>query len=42
MPLASYAIVHREVKLTPDQVKAICDWTKQEGERLTPHWWSNL
>lgn len=37
MPLASYAIVHREVKLTPDQVKAICDWTKQEGERLTPH-----
>ena len=35
MPLASYAFVHREVKLSPDQVRGICDWTKQELQRLT-------
>ena len=35
MPLASYALVHREVKLTPAEVQAICDWTKQEGQRMT-------
>ena len=35
MPLASYVLIHREVKLTPDQVQAICDWTKQEGQRMT-------
>jgi hypothetical protein len=33
MPLASYTFVHREVKLSPDQVGAICDWTRQEGQR---------
>jgi hypothetical protein len=37
MPLYSYVLVHREVKLSPDEVRAICDWTKQEGQRLTPH-----
>ena len=37
MPLASYALVHREVKLSPDQVQAICDWTRQEAQHLTPH-----
>lgn len=37
MPLASYALVHREVKLTAAQVKAICDWTKEENQRLTSH-----
>ena len=31
MPLASYAFVHREVKLSPDEVKMICTWT--EGSR---------
>lgn len=35
MPLASYAFVHRQARLSRDQVKAICDWTKQEGQRLT-------
>jgi Haem-binding domain len=35
MPLASYSFVHREVKLSPDQVREICDWTKQELQRLT-------
>jgi hypothetical protein len=35
MPLSSYTFVHRDTKLSRDQVKAICDWTKQEGQRLT-------
>jgi len=34
MPLPSYVLIHREVKLSPDQVQKICDWTKQEGQRL--------
>ena len=35
MPLPSYAFVHRDVKLSRDQVRAICEWTKQEAQRLT-------
>ena len=35
MPLGSYAFVHPAVKLSPDQVTSICDWTKQESQRLT-------
>ena len=35
MPLASYAFVHPTVKLSPEQVTAICQWTKQEAQRLT-------
>ena len=35
MPLPSYVLVHREVKLSADQIRTICDWTKQEGQRLT-------
>jgi hypothetical protein len=35
MPIASYAFVHREVKLSRDEVRTICEWTKQEGQRLT-------
>src|ERR1051325_3435054 len=35
MPLSSYTFVHRDTKLSRDQVRAICDWTKQEGQRLT-------
>ena len=34
MPLPSYVLIHREVKLSPDQVQKICDWTRQEGQRL--------
>ena len=30
MPLASYAFVHREVRLSPEEVKMICEWTKRE------------
>jgi hypothetical protein len=35
MPLVSYAFVHPGVKLSPNQVTAICEWTKQESQRLT-------
>jgi hypothetical protein len=34
MPLASYALVHREVRLSPGEVKRICDWSAEEGRRL--------
>ena len=34
MPLASYALIHREVRLSPDEVKRICDWSAEEGRRL--------
>ena len=34
MPLASYTWMHPAEKLTPDQVKKICEWTKQEEQRL--------
>jgi len=34
MPLASYAFVHPDVKLSREQVRAICEWTKQENQRL--------
>jgi heme-binding protein len=34
MPLASYARMHREVLLSPDEVKRICDWSAAEGRRL--------
>jgi heme-binding protein len=34
MPLPSYALVHREVKLSPDQIRTICEWTKEEEQRL--------
>jgi len=38
MPLASYALVHREVRLSPDEVKRICDWSAEERTRLAvPH-----
>jgi hypothetical protein len=35
MPLSSYTLVHRDTKLSPDQVRTICDWTRQEGQRVT-------
>lgn len=34
MPLASYALVHPEVKLSHDHVLAICEWTNYERGRL--------
>jgi hypothetical protein len=34
MPLASYALVHPEVRLSPGEVKLICEWTSRERSRL--------
>jgi Haem-binding domain len=34
MPMTSYALIHPEVKLSPDQVRTICEWTRQEAQRL--------
>ncbi len=39
MPLASYAFVHREVRLSPEEVKMICEWTERARKELeaAPH-----
>ena len=34
MPLASYALAHWNVMLSPDEVRMICEWTKKERRRL--------
>ena len=34
MPLASYAFVHREVRLSPGEVKMICEWTERARKEL--------
>ena len=35
MPIASYTFVHRDAQLSRDEARAICEWTKLEGQRLT-------
>jgi len=34
MPLASYAWVHRDTKLSPAEAKKICDWTENTRKQL--------
>jgi len=34
MPLASYIFVHRNAKLSSDEVKKICDWTESTRQQL--------
>jgi hypothetical protein len=34
MPLSSYTPLHPGSKLTTEDIKALCDWTKAERERL--------
>jgi len=34
MPLDQYLWLHFDAKLSPEDVKAICDWTQQESEKL--------
>jgi hypothetical protein len=34
MPLSSYTPMHPGAKLTSEDVKAICEWTNAEQERL--------
>ena len=35
MPLASYALVHPGVRLSPHEVRTICEWAERESRRLT-------
>ena len=35
MPIASYTFVHRDTKLSPDEVTKICEWTDSERQQLT-------
>lgn len=35
MPLDSYVMLHPKAKLTPADVKTLCDWSSAEGARLT-------
>lgn len=34
MPLDSYLLLHSEAKLSSDDIKKVCDWTKSEVEKL--------
>jgi hypothetical protein len=34
MPLSSYLIIHKDARLTPEQVKVVTDWFHQEVARL--------
>lgn len=35
MPLESYVMLHPDAKLTPADVKTLCDWSNAEADRLT-------
>jgi Haem-binding domain len=35
MPLTSYELIHWKAKLSPADVKDLCDWSAQERERLS-------
>ena len=35
MPTPSYAWIHAEARLTPEEVKKICEWTSEERNRLS-------
>ncbi|HYP53811.1 MAG TPA: heme-binding domain-containing protein [Pyrinomonadaceae bacterium] len=34
MPMASYTLLHRDARLTPEDVRTLCDWTAAESQRL--------
>jgi hypothetical protein len=34
MPLKSYTYIHWGAKLTPEDIKTLCDWTAAEGARI--------
>ena len=34
MPLPSYLYIHRSAKLSDEQIKILCDWTKKEIENF--------
>lgn len=34
MPMTSYTLLHRDARLTPEDVRTLCDWTAAEKKRL--------
>jgi len=36
MPLPSYAIIHRDAKLTDEQIKLVADWARELEAKLKP------
>lgn len=34
MPMTSYTLLHRDARLTPADVRTLCDWTAAEKQRL--------
>ena len=34
MPMPSYTLVHRDARLSADDVRTLCDWARAESERL--------
>lgn len=34
MPLPSYLWIHWDAKLSDEEIKTLCEWTKQESEKL--------
>ena len=34
MPLQSYGLVHPQAKLSGSDKQLLCDWAKQEGQRV--------
>jgi len=36
MPLNQYVWIHWDAKLSNEEIKTICDWTKNESEKLIP------
>ena len=36
MPLSSYTQIHRSAKLSPEDVKVLCDWSAAERARIAP------
>lgn len=35
MPISSYTLIHRDAALTPDEVRAICEWAAAAEQRAT-------
>ncbi len=35
MPIKSYRAVHKNARLTKEEIDALCDWTKAQSEILT-------
>lgn len=37
MPMASYTLLHRDARLSGDDVRTLCDWANSESRRLASH-----